>query len=244
MLRGKTIGLVGVGSIGAHLASTAKHFGMRVHGYTRSSRSSADVDQYFHGGEKAAFASGLDYLVAVLPDTQETRGIIDRTMIGALPPRALLINAGRGAALEFVFTYLLLHEKRVLTRLDSPAPFSTSLSRSRCRTATRSGARPTSSSPRIRPRPACRSMPSASSWTTIDDSWPVNRSVIAWISKGVTEVGAVGSATSCGARYVDGRMFEFRRRTFDGSYFRFNAARRARLLPNAATDVSASSALW
>ena len=99
-LRGKTIGLVGVGSIGAHLARTAKHFGMRVHGYTRHSRNCADVDQYFHGHEKAAFASGLDYLVAVLPDTPETRAVIDCAMIEALPPHAVLINAGRGRTLE------------------------------------------------------------------------------------------------------------------------------------------------
>ncbi len=39
MIRGKTIGLLGVGSIGADLARTAKHFGMTVRGYTRSSES-------------------------------------------------------------------------------------------------------------------------------------------------------------------------------------------------------------
>jgi phosphoglycerate dehydrogenase-like enzyme len=100
MLRGKTLGLVGVGSIGAHLATTAKHFGMRVHGYTRSSRTSPDVDRYFHGTEKAAFAAGVDFLVAVLPNTPETCGIIDHVMIGALPSHALLINAGRGQALD------------------------------------------------------------------------------------------------------------------------------------------------
>ena len=100
MLQGKTMGLVGVGSIGAHLAATAKHFGMRVHGYTRSSRSSPDVDQYFHGEDKAAFASGVDYLVVVLPHTPETRAIVDRAMIGALPPHAFLINAGRGPTLD------------------------------------------------------------------------------------------------------------------------------------------------
>lgn len=99
-LRGKTLGLAGVGSIGAHLASTARHFGMRVHGYTRSSRTSPDVDRYFHGDEKAAFAAGLDYLVAVLPDTGETRAIVDRTMIDALPRHAILINAGRGRTLD------------------------------------------------------------------------------------------------------------------------------------------------
>jgi phosphoglycerate dehydrogenase-like enzyme len=53
-LRGKRLGLVGVGSIGAHLAATAKHFGMSVHGYTRTSRESGDVDRYFHGSELTA----------------------------------------------------------------------------------------------------------------------------------------------------------------------------------------------
>src|SRR5262245_33153468 len=41
VLRNKTIGLLGVGSIGAHLASTAKHFGMSVQGFTRESESCA-----------------------------------------------------------------------------------------------------------------------------------------------------------------------------------------------------------
>ena len=48
-LRGKQLGLLGVGTIGAALARTAKHFGMRVKGYTRASEDSADVDEYFHG---------------------------------------------------------------------------------------------------------------------------------------------------------------------------------------------------
>ena len=43
-LRGKRIGLLGVGSIGAALARTAKHFGMRVKGYTRASEGCPDVD--------------------------------------------------------------------------------------------------------------------------------------------------------------------------------------------------------
>src|SRR5215211_831270 len=51
VLRGKTIGLLGVGSIGAHLAGTAKHFGMIVRGYTRSSETSTHVDSYFHGND-------------------------------------------------------------------------------------------------------------------------------------------------------------------------------------------------
>ncbi|HUU33756.1 MAG TPA: D-2-hydroxyacid dehydrogenase [Vicinamibacterales bacterium] len=99
-VRGKTMGLVGVGSIGAHLAATACHFGMRVHGYTRSSRDCADVHRYFHGADKAAFAAGVDYLVAVLPNTQGTRRIVDAEMLNALPAHAVVVNAGRGDTLD------------------------------------------------------------------------------------------------------------------------------------------------
>ena len=99
-LRGKTIGLLGVGTIGAHIAATAKHFGMRVHGYTRRSEACPQVDAYFHGTDLERFASGLDYLVSVLPGTPTTRRIIDAALLRALPKHALLINAGRGSTLD------------------------------------------------------------------------------------------------------------------------------------------------
>lgn len=99
-LSGKTIGLVGVGSIGAHLAATAKHFGMRVRGYTRRSRDCRHVDEYFHGDDKAAFARELDYLVAVLPNTDQTRAIVDAEMLAALPSHAVVVNAGRGRTID------------------------------------------------------------------------------------------------------------------------------------------------
>jgi phosphoglycerate dehydrogenase-like enzyme len=98
-LRGKQIGLLGVGTIGAALARTAKHFGMRVKGYTRSSESSADVDAYYHG-EKSAFACDLDYLVCIMPNTGETRHLVDRELLGALPARAVFINPGRGSSVD------------------------------------------------------------------------------------------------------------------------------------------------
>lgn len=100
MLRGKTIGLLGVGSIGAHIASVAKKFKMTVHGYTRSSEDCPDVDAYYHEGELLEFAKGLDYLVSVLPNTQETRHIVDASLLDALPSHALFLNIGRGGALD------------------------------------------------------------------------------------------------------------------------------------------------
>ena len=112
-LQGKAIGLVGVGSIGAHLAATAKHFGMTVRGYTRTTADCPHVDRYFQGADKAAFASGLDYLVAVLPNTPGTRRIVDRAMLGALPAHAVVVNAGRGDTVDTGALIDALENKRL-----------------------------------------------------------------------------------------------------------------------------------
>jgi len=112
-LHGKTLGLLGVGSIGAHLAGTAKHFGMTVYGFTRGSETSTQVDRYFHPLESdslllaqeqapalQSFAAGLDYLVVVLPRTEGTNQIVNAELLNALPSHAILINVGRGNAVD------------------------------------------------------------------------------------------------------------------------------------------------
>jgi len=99
-LRGKTIGLLGVGSVGAHLAETAKHFSMTVIGFTRGSETSPQVDQYFHGGDLLNFAKGLDYLVSVLPRTNETHKLVDEEFLAALPNHAIFVNVGRGNSVD------------------------------------------------------------------------------------------------------------------------------------------------
>jgi phosphoglycerate dehydrogenase-like enzyme len=99
-LRGKQIGLLGVGTIGAALARTAKHFGMRVKGYTRESEASPDVDAWFHGDRLRDFAADLDYVVAVMPATARTRRLVDADFLRALPPRAVFVNPGRGGVVD------------------------------------------------------------------------------------------------------------------------------------------------
>jgi len=99
-LRGKQIGLLGVGSIGSALARTAQHFGMRVKGYTRASEGCPDVDAYFHGDQRGAFASDLDYLVSIMPNTTATAHLVDAALLAALPPRAVFVNPGRGSVVD------------------------------------------------------------------------------------------------------------------------------------------------
>jgi phosphoglycerate dehydrogenase-like enzyme len=99
-LRGKQIGLLGVGSIGAELARTAKCFGMLVRGYTRASEDCSDVDVYYHPPDKLAFGEGLDYLVCVLPHLDATRDMIDEALLRVLPKQAVVMNVGRGSSVD------------------------------------------------------------------------------------------------------------------------------------------------
>jgi phosphoglycerate dehydrogenase-like enzyme len=112
-LRGKTLGLLGVGTIGAALASTAKHFGMRVKGYTRASEDCADVDEYFHGPLTAGWGSDLDFLVSVMPATAATRKMVDAALLRTLPPRAIFVNPGRGGVVDEAALAAALQEGRL-----------------------------------------------------------------------------------------------------------------------------------
>jgi phosphoglycerate dehydrogenase-like enzyme len=119
VLSGKTIGLLGVGSIGEHLAGTAKHFGMTVRGFTRESETSTQVDKYYHGDDLLKFADGLDYLVSVLPRTENTNNLVDTKLLDALPAHAVFINVGRGNAVdESALVKALNEDKLALAVLD------------------------------------------------------------------------------------------------------------------------------
>lgn len=112
-LRGKTIGLLGVGSIGSEIARTAKFFGMTVRGYTRGSKASKYVDSYYHGEEILRFATGLDYLVSILPTTSDTHKIINAELLNCLPSHALFINVGRGPAVDETALHEALKQNKI-----------------------------------------------------------------------------------------------------------------------------------
>lgn len=99
-LYGKTMGIMGVGSIGKEVAKTAKAFDMQVRGLTSSSRDCEHVDEFFTVEQKCLFAQGLDYLVCLLPHTSQTEGLIDTSLLNSLPEHCVLINAGRGQVID------------------------------------------------------------------------------------------------------------------------------------------------
>jgi len=99
-IRGKTMAILGVGSIGSQIARTAKFFGLKTKGFTLSSESCADIDIYSHTLPLSKFVSDVDYLVNVLPNTAATKDLIDMSVFNSLPREAIVINAGRGFSLD------------------------------------------------------------------------------------------------------------------------------------------------
>ncbi len=100
LLRGMTIGIMGVGSIGCAIAKTAKHFNMTTYGYSRSKTPKPEVDKMFSTDGVLDFVSDLDYLVTVLPQTPTTNNLINSSVLNAMKPNALLINVGRGNVVD------------------------------------------------------------------------------------------------------------------------------------------------
>jgi phosphoglycerate dehydrogenase-like enzyme len=99
-LRGRELGLLGVGSIGAQVARMAKSFGMITRGFTRASRNCEAVDRYYHDRQLMEFATGLDYLVCALPGTRHSRNLVNAQLLAALPAQCVLINVGRGTVVD------------------------------------------------------------------------------------------------------------------------------------------------
>lgn len=94
------VGLMGLGYLGAHVASALAAQGFRVSGWSRSHRSLPHVETYAGPEELERFLAQTDILVAMLPTTRDTYRILDRKAFYALPRGAKFINVGRGSTVD------------------------------------------------------------------------------------------------------------------------------------------------
>ena len=91
-LAGRTLGIVGYGSIGAAVARIGLAFGMKVIASVRRPRSADGVE--FVSTEE--IFRRADVLTLHCPLTEETRGLVNATRIATMKPTVFLINTGRG----------------------------------------------------------------------------------------------------------------------------------------------------
>jgi glyoxylate/hydroxypyruvate reductase A len=96
-----TIGIMGLGVLGADAGRKLAAMGFKVSGWSRREKHIEGIAS-FHGEDQLpAFVSGSDMIVVLLPLTPATRGIVDRKLLAHLKPATpiggpVLINAGRG----------------------------------------------------------------------------------------------------------------------------------------------------
>ena len=92
-LSGKTLGIVGYGSIGKAVARIAKAFGMEVVAYGREgSNDCCEIPRL----SPEAFFAAADVVTLHCPLTEDTKHLIKSDTLSLMKPGAILINTGRG----------------------------------------------------------------------------------------------------------------------------------------------------
>ncbi len=100
-LYGKTVGIIGLGSIGLGVAARAKAFGMRTLGLRRSPTPAANVDETLTGPDGLhRLLTESDYVVLAAALTGETKALLGPTQIAQMKPTAWLINIARGGLVD------------------------------------------------------------------------------------------------------------------------------------------------
>jgi phosphoglycerate dehydrogenase-like enzyme len=95
-LSGQTVGIIGLGAIGQSLASKAGALGMKVLGARRSQGAVPGVDQVFQTNQLPELAAKVDHLVACVPGTPDSIGLLDARVFSAMHRGSYFYNVGRG----------------------------------------------------------------------------------------------------------------------------------------------------
>jgi D-2-hydroxyacid dehydrogenase (NADP+) len=112
-LAGATLGIVGVGAIGRHVAQLGAAFGMRVLGLRRAAAAAPNVQHMYRPDELLALLAESHYVVNALPLTAQTRGLFGPREFAAMRGDAVFINIGRGGTVQTEALVSALNDKRI-----------------------------------------------------------------------------------------------------------------------------------
>lgn len=118
-LSGKTVLIIGYGSIGAAIEARLNPFGVSV---LRVARSPRDVPKVSPVSEMEAMIPRADIVVLIVPLTPETRGMFGDRQLKLMKPGALLVNAARGPVVDTDALVRALQEQRIRAAVDVTDP--------------------------------------------------------------------------------------------------------------------------
>ncbi|MBI3965638.1 MAG: D-2-hydroxyacid dehydrogenase [Chloroflexi bacterium] len=95
-LEGKTVGVIGLGSIGREIVNRCAALGMRVVGVKREPSDVPNVERVYTIDQIDQVLPQVDFLVIVVPQTAATTGLLSRDRLQFLKRSCFLVNIGRG----------------------------------------------------------------------------------------------------------------------------------------------------
>lgn len=110
-LRGRTVGILGLGRIGKAIAKRVAAFGLAVVYHNR--RPQPDVP-YLYYPSLVDLAEACDILVVVTPGGSDTRHLVGRDVLAALGPNGILINIARGSVVDEDALIQALRDRAIL----------------------------------------------------------------------------------------------------------------------------------
>lgn len=99
-ISGKTILIVGTGSIGQEVARLAKAFRMKTLGISRSGTDVEFIDTMYRVDELDSVLSQADFIVSILPGTNETKQLFTSKQFAQMQNHAVFLNMGRGEVVK------------------------------------------------------------------------------------------------------------------------------------------------
>ena len=112
-LPGKTLCILGLGTIGRRCATLGKAHGMRVIGLRRQAKPTADVDVVLPSEKLDEAISQADVIMNLLPGITSTAKVIGSKQFALMKPSCLLLNAGRGITIDTGALIVALQSGRI-----------------------------------------------------------------------------------------------------------------------------------
>jgi len=109
---GKTLGIIGTGSIGLRVAEIAKAFGCNLIAYSKSEVEKAKKLGINYVSIEELFEKS-DIISLHVPHTPETEGMIDSSLINRMKKSAIFINTARGPIVDSEALAAALNDKRI-----------------------------------------------------------------------------------------------------------------------------------
>jgi D-2-hydroxyacid dehydrogenase (NADP+) len=100
LLLDKTVVVLGVGRVAEELAKRCKVFGMRVIGVSAGRSSAPSFDAIHPRDRLADVVAEADFVIVIVPASNETRHLVDAAVLNAMKPSAALINLARGEIVD------------------------------------------------------------------------------------------------------------------------------------------------